>query len=111
MHAHTPLADMMLPERVSDRRDARTFARSMLLAGDPRSPQADALITTIINHVIVPFRGRKVQVWIGVQKGPPWRGDRRPKGTPHFDGLDSGLGILRRRDRDVGGGDGGTDSA
>ncbi|MDX5986304.1 hypothetical protein SIL82_18755 [Sphingomonas echinoides] len=51
------------------------------------------------------------QLWIGVQKGPPWRGDRRPKGTPHFDGLDSGLGILRRRDRDVGGGDGGTDSA
>ena len=46
-----------------------------------------------------------IMVWIGVQKGPPWRGDRRPTGTPHFDGLDSSLGILRLRDRDVGGGD------
>ena len=62
MHVLTPMAEMMLPERVSDRRDARTFARSMLLAGGPKSPEAEALITTIINHVIVPFRGRKVQV-------------------------------------------------
>ena len=30
MHVLTPLAEMMLPERVSDRRDARTYARSML---------------------------------------------------------------------------------
>ena len=62
MHVLTPLVDMMLPERVSDRRDARAFARSMLLAGGPRSPQGEALIITIINHVIIPFRGRKVQV-------------------------------------------------
>ena len=34
-------------------------------------------------------------VWIGVQKGPPWRGDRRPTGTPHFDGLGSGLVIIQ----------------
>jgi hypothetical protein len=62
MHVLTPLADMMLSEHVSDRRDARTFARSMLLAGGPQSPQAEAIITTIINHVIIPFRGLAVQV-------------------------------------------------
>jgi hypothetical protein len=62
MHVLMPLADIMLPEHVSDRRDARTFARSMLLVGGPRSQQAEALITTIINHVIVPFRGLTVQI-------------------------------------------------
>ncbi|OYY78971.1 MAG: hypothetical protein B7Y43_03595 [Sphingomonas sp. 28-62-20] len=61
MHVLMSLGEMMLPERVSDRRDARTFARSMLLSGGPKSPQAEAFITTIINHVIVPARGRKVQ--------------------------------------------------
>ena len=33
----------------------------------------------------------KSALWIGVQKGPRYRGDRRSIGTPHFDGLDSDL--------------------
>ena len=42
-------------------------------------------------------RGRNVPVAIavcfGVEKGPRLRGDRRPKGTPSFDGFDGGLSI------------------
>ncbi|HEY7231745.1 MAG TPA: hypothetical protein VH558_15390, partial [Pseudolabrys sp.] len=33
-----------------------------------------------------PFEGQigetKTKMCFGVEKGPPWRGDRRPKGTP-----------------------------
>ena len=61
MHAYTPLGDLALPERATDRRDARTFARSMLLAGGPCSPEAEALISTIIGTVIAPHMKGRVQ--------------------------------------------------
>jgi hypothetical protein len=57
MHAYTPLEALAL----TDRRDARTFARSMLLAGGPKSPEADGLISTIIATVIIPHREGRVQ--------------------------------------------------
>ena len=45
-------------------------------------------------HMLENVRDERVAptiVWIGVQKGPRYRGDRRSIGTPHFDGLDSDL--------------------
>ena len=61
MHAYTPLGDLALPDRATDRRDARTFARSMLLAGGPCSPEAEALISFIIGTVVLPHMKGRVQ--------------------------------------------------
>jgi hypothetical protein len=52
----------MLPEALSDRRDARTYARAMLLAGTACSEAAEALIFTITDSVIVPSRQGTVQL-------------------------------------------------
>ncbi|MBD8619306.1 hypothetical protein IFT67_10280 [Sphingomonas sp. CFBP 13728] len=62
MHTSTALAALMLPEGLSDRRDARTYARAMLLAGSPSSSGAKALISTIIDTIIVPARQGTVQL-------------------------------------------------
>jgi hypothetical protein len=61
MHASTPLATLSSPEALSDRRDARTFARSMLLAGGPKSPEAEAFVSSIIDTVITPYMSSRVQ--------------------------------------------------
>ena len=60
-----------------------------------------------------------LRVWIpksnglcfGVEKGPRWRGDRRPKGTPLMMGFTMALGKIGGLDRDAGGGDGREDTA
>ncbi|MDA8256764.1 MAG: DUF499 domain-containing protein [Betaproteobacteria bacterium] len=42
----------------------------------------------------------------GVEKGPPWRGDRRPKGTPLMTGFTMAPWLGGSLDWDAGGGDG-----
>ena len=49
-----------------------------------------------------------VSAW---QKGPRWRGDRRPKGTPLVTGFTMALGMNGGLDRDAGRGDGREDPA
>ncbi len=58
MHAFTPLEDLDL----SDKRDARTYARSMFLNGSPVSSEANSLISSLVGEVIVPQRGTEGQV-------------------------------------------------
>jgi len=58
MHASTPLEVMDL----SDRRDARTFARSMLLTGTPASPEAHRLVANVVDQVIAPHRAVQGQL-------------------------------------------------
>jgi transposase len=53
----------------------------------------------------------KLKVSIGAQKGPPWRGDRRPKGTPLLMGFTLALVMDGGLERDAGSGDGREDPA
>ena len=53
----------------------------------------------------------RTDVCFGVEKGPRWRGDRRPKGTPLVMGFTMALGTNGGLERDAGGGDGREDSA
>lgn len=62
MHLSTPLAILLANGNVALRRDARTFSRFMALEAAPRSPQANALIASITNDVIIPFQSIKGQV-------------------------------------------------
>lgn len=52
MHLTTPLTSM----EEGHRRDARTYSRSMMLAGAPRSPEALALVHLIVEEVVSPFK-------------------------------------------------------
>jgi hypothetical protein len=45
------------------------------------------------------------KLWIGVEKGPLWRGDRRPKGTPLLKGFTLALGVAGGHGWDAGCGD------
>jgi hypothetical protein len=62
MHTTTALTALMADEGRPARRDARTYSLAMLLTGGPRSPEAEALISTIIDTVIVPSRQGTVQL-------------------------------------------------
>src|SRR5262249_30135369 len=62
------------------------------------------------------FRAEPTPLWFtrlcfGMEKGPRWRGDRRPKGTPLMTGFTMALGTIGSLDRDAGGGDGSEDLA
>src|SRR5580693_9433414 len=64
-------------------------------------------------HQMTPRRWRfgTTRVCFGVEKGPRWRGDRRPKGTPLVMGFTMALGKIGGLDWDAGGGDGREDPA
>ena len=62
MHGSTPMDALGQPDAVADRRDARTYGKTMLLMGAPTSPEASALVSAVVAHVICPFKARQGQL-------------------------------------------------
>jgi hypothetical protein len=62
MHLHTPLANLTGEDNLSAARDARTYSRAMLLKGEPKSAEASAFVTWIVDEVISPFQKSQGQL-------------------------------------------------
>lgn len=58
MHLSTPLPVM----EEAQRRDARTYSRSMMLTGSPRSPEGIRLVNLIVDEVISPYKAMQGQL-------------------------------------------------
>jgi hypothetical protein len=71
--------------------------------------QSHLPVRRALAHLGIPpttfYRWCERYLWIGVEKGPPWRGDRRPKGTPLLKGFTLALGEAGGHVWDAGGGD------